>query len=174
MGSRKLILSESEFKEYKDVPDSERDNKQLMCIKDAQVIDLFKALGGFLFKIEKNITEQSYQDLLEGCYFTYNGEDYYQEGIKSLLADYAYTRYLYKANIHLTAFGAKTKQYEDSTTVSGATLRDIAKQGQDDTAVKFELIEMYIKEKFPSDYIRTNEEGIGTHTSNVWVAGEED
>jgi hypothetical protein len=115
-------------------------------------------LGEFLFDVLKNKDEANYSDLMNGSTFEYNGEEYQQAGIKSLLADYAHARYIYLKPVNDTAFGFKFKETQDGTSVDRNYLRDMQKQDQVDAGIKFKFINLYLcanHDLFPRYYTRS-------------------
>lgn len=151
----KLITAE-QFATYRDIGQKYDKNKAEECIQLAQSNDLWDKLGEFLFIVLANITNPDYKDLLDG--------DGKQEGLKSLLADYAYARYLYAANVNFTPFGVQQKNTQDSQAVDRRIILDMVGQAQKDAANKFRFIEKYLKENqslFP-EYSKHNDPNINT------------
>ncbi|WP_067151048.1 DUF6712 family protein [Pseudotamlana agarivorans] len=165
------IITANEFATYRDVGKKIDTDKINECIKLAQSVDLYDVLNDFYFDLIENLNNQDYQDLLSGSTFTCNGSNYYQEGIKSLLSDYTYSRYVYSVNTNLTPFGAVTKFSQDSTPVDRNLLKDISKQTVIDASIKFEMIDKYLKSKsslFPR-YSSGNNPNINTNSQRFTV-----
>lgn len=147
------ILKPEEIKNYRDLGKKLDLDKVNEVLRLAQNIDLRKKLGHFIYQTLENIDNPVFADLLIGCSFEYQGDTYYHEGIKSILADYFYARFLYKININITHYGATHKKSNDSEPVDRKVLQDEAKQAQIDANDKFELVDLYLKSKsdiFPS------------------------
>jgi hypothetical protein len=81
---------------------------------------------------------------MNGSTFTYCEETFKHAGIKALLADYSYSRFVYMANINATPFGLHSKETQDGTSTDRLTIKDLAKQAQVDAGFKFIYIEKYI------------------------------
>ncbi|OAB78779.1 DUF6712 family protein [Cochleicola gelatinilyticus] len=139
-------------------------NKIYECIKLAQSIDLYDILGDFLFEVIENKDEETYKDLLSGSTFITEGKVYFQEGIKSILSDLTYSRYVVSANVNFTSFGAVTKLTDNSQPVDRNLLRDIQKQTAIDTRIKFKFVDKYLRANrnlFPN-YVTGNNPDINT------------
>jgi len=145
------IITAEEFADYRNISKKLNTDKINEAIGQAQQSDLLGIMGDFYFDVMNNLTNDDYQNLLNGCDFTYtdcNQEEVSvsHEGIKALLADYVYARYITMININLTPFGAVSKSMNDSEKVDRTVLRDLSKQAQIDASYKWKYIEMYIKE----------------------------
>lgn len=138
------ILSVQEFKDFRDISYKVDESKITKSIKGG-LIDLREVLGdAFYFDVIKNQNSPSYTELLDGIEFDVNGNAYIQEGLKSLLADYAYARYLYELNVNHSPFGLVQKNSENSEPIDRNMIKDLVKQTNIDASKKFELIRTYI------------------------------
>jgi hydrogenase maturation factor HypE len=147
------IITNTEFANLKAISKKYDNDKVEQCITQAH-IDLRGVLGdAFYFDVIKN--QATYGDLLNGSEFTVSDFTYVHDGLKSLVADYAYSRYLYEVNHNHTPFGMVNKNSNDSTPVDRGTLKDLVKQSNQDAAKKWSLIE---------DYLNANET-----TFEVWA-----
>ena len=165
------IITVDEFTIYRNVSKKIDEGKVNECIELAQTIDLYDALDDFYFDLIENLDNQDYQDLLSGSTFTVNNKVYRQAGIKSLLADYTYTRYLYQINTNHTPFGFQQKFTQDSQPVDRNLIKDMVKQTQIDTSIKFKMIDKYLKnnkEIFPR-YSKGNNNDINTFSQRFTV-----
>jgi hypothetical protein len=97
-----------------------QDKELVPNIIEAQEYDLRPILGdNFFLDLVDDLTASPslvlYSDLWNGSEYTYGGERYKHEGIKTVLAYHAYARYLSGANIQSTATGFvhKTNQYSE-------------------------------------------------------------
>lgn len=138
------IITATEFATYRDISSKLNTSKIDEAIKLAQQSDLLEILGEFYFDVVKNAAEENYADLMAGCEFEYNGESYEHQGIKALLADYSYSRYVYNKNINDTPFGFMVKETQDGSPVDRNVLKDLQKQAQIDAGIKFKFIELYL------------------------------
>lgn len=140
------LITAQEFGQYKDVGKKLDTQKINECITEAQMVDLFDYLDEFLFDVVENREDSTYADLMNGSSFVVSGKPYSHIGLKALLADLTYPRYLYKVNIQLTPFGAVNKLSQDSQPADRNVLKDIAKQTQMDADTKFKFIRLYLQE----------------------------
>jgi hypothetical protein len=141
------LITNIEFADYRSVSKKINEGKTNEAISLAQSTDLNNILGDFYFDVYKNRNEESYADLMSGSQFTYQGEEFFHFGIKKLLADYAYARYVHEINSNLTPFGFQEKMTNDSKSVDRNTINDKSKQAQIDAGVKFRIIEKFIMSK---------------------------
>ncbi|KQC33405.1 hypothetical protein AAU57_08820 [Nonlabens sp. YIK11] len=165
------LITADEFASYRDIAKKPDKKKIDECITQAQTVDLYDVLNEFYFDLIENKDEESYQDLLNGSTFISNGRNYYHSGIKSLLADLTYGRYMYSVNVNMTPFGATQKLSQDSSPVDRNLLKDMAKQTQIDAAIKFQMIDKYLKENkilFPR-YSSGDNPNINTHSQRFSV-----
>jgi len=140
------ILSHEDFAAYKNIGNNYDINKVVQCIEGAS-IDLKKTLGNFYFDLLKNANEADYSDLIEGAeYINKDGYNVQHEGIKSLLADYTYSRYLYEINNSVTPYGMVQKSYQDGETVDRNMIKDLVAQNNQDAAQKWVMIEGYLNQ----------------------------
>ncbi|MFI8379615.1 hypothetical protein [Leeuwenhoekiella sp. NPDC079379] len=139
------LITVQEFASFRDIGKKLDEAKINECIKQAQSTDLFDVLNDFFFDLVENKDSIQYQDLLSGSTFSVNNQSFSQAGIKSLLADYTYNRYMYSINTNFTPFGATQKYGQDSQPVDRNLLKDIAKQTQVDADIKFKMIDKYLK-----------------------------
>jgi len=147
------LLTINEFVQLRNISQKVDDKKLNEAIKQAQGSDLIAILGDFYFDVVANMEAPDWQPLLDGCSFAYCGKNYYQEGIRALLADYVYARFIAKLNVNLTPFGVTKKKSENSEPLTASEIRDISKQSQIDAGIKFEFIKLYLLSK-PSLFSR--------------------
>ena len=138
------LITATEFATYRNISQKLDDGKIDEAIALAQQSDLVEILGDFYFDVIKNAADPAYADLMNGSEFTYCDEDFEHAGIKKLLADYTYARFIYMANVNLTPFGAQKKFTQDSEGIERNHIKDLAKQAQIDAGNKFKFIEYYI------------------------------
>jgi len=139
-----LLITALEFASFRNISAKLDTAKIEEAISLAQQSDLLKILGDFYFDVLKNATEESFKDLLDGSEFTVAGLDYKHAGIKRLLADFTFARYIQTINVNLTPFGAVSKLSQDSEGTDRNTIKDLSKQAQIDAGIKFEFIDKYI------------------------------
>jgi hypothetical protein len=165
------LITAQEFAAYRNISKKLNIGKIDECIKLAQSVDLFDILGEFLFDVIGNKDEASYADLMSGSTFTVSSSNYIQEGIKSLLADYAYGRYLYAINTNQTSFGLVQKINDDSTPIDRNMIKDMVKLSAQDASIKFRMIDKYLLNNTSTftRYSKGNDSTINTFSQNFWV-----
>lgn len=163
------IITSSEFASFRDIGKKINEDKINESIELAENSDLNDVLGGFYFDVLKNKDEATYAELMVGSEFEYCDETFIHKGIKALLADYTYARFIYMININLTPFGAQAKFTDDSAGIDRLTIKDLAKQAQQDASIKFKTIEKYIlsKPELFSRYCDANNAGTGFNTQRI-------
>jgi len=160
------LITTVELGQYRDIGKKIDTDKAQEAIDLAQEGDLYDVLGEFLFDVIANAEEAGYTDLMDGSTFTYQGESYTHVGIKKLLGDLAYSRYVYTINQNFTPFGATEKFGQDSRTVDRSTIKDMSLQAKKDADAKFRLIEIYLEANrttFSRFFTGDNPE-LGSHT----------
>lgn len=139
------IITSTEFATFRNISVKLDEGKIDEAIGLAQQSDLIEILGDFYFDVVKNQLEDDWLPLMNGSTFEYCEEEYVHAGIKRLLADYTYSRFVYMVNINATPFGFQKKFTNDSEGIDRNTIKDLAKQAQIDAGIKFKFIEYYIK-----------------------------
>ena len=138
------LLTVTEFIALRSISKKVNTEKVQESIDLSEQSDLYQFLGDFFFDLLKNFGEVSYSDLMAGSEFTYCDEVFIHKGIKALLADLTYARYIYMINVNLTPFGAQTKFTDDSEAISRNTIKDISTQAKVDANTKFKIIQKYL------------------------------
>ena len=110
-----LWIDRDDVANYKQIADTNFDNKLNDLVRQAQYQDVRPLLGERLFDdINNNLG--SYTDLLNGGTYTYDGETYTNEGLKAVTVYYFYARYaMFGANID-TPFSMVNKLNNDKST----------------------------------------------------------
>lgn len=140
------IITVDELKAFRNLGFKVDVAKAEEAIKEAMQVELYDAYGNFSFDIIKNKDEDSYVDLMSGSEFTISGKVFIHAGIKSLVADYAFARYLDKLKMNLTPFGITVKRSDDSEPVNVKTVDSIIMKALQDADVKKTIIDRYLTE----------------------------
>ena len=138
------LITSAEFATFRNISQKIDVRKIDEAISLAQQSDLVDLLGDFYFDVLKNKDDDTYSVLMHGGDFTYEDDEYTHAGIKSILADFTYARYIYSINVNLTPFGAVKKEMNQSSNVERNTLKDLAKQSQIDGGNKFKFTRLYL------------------------------
>lgn len=141
-----LLITKQDIENYRNCKLSVRDEIVNPFIKNAQNEDLRKLLGNELFFDVLKNENNKYNDLLGGCEFTVNENSYKHEGLKAVLSDFTYARFIIHGSLHVTDFGFVEKSNQDSKPVSTNHRRDIKKMAEQSAHSKFELVKMYMTE----------------------------
>jgi len=140
------LITVNEFTTLKHISKKIDTDRIEQAIGFAQDIDLYDYLGDFLFDVLTNSAEVAYADLMDGSTFTEGSFEFRHAGLKSLLADLAYVRYLMSSNVNDTPFGLVQKSSQDSTPLDRGLIKDLASQAMRDADIKFSLINKYLEE----------------------------
>lgn len=138
-----LFITLQEFVDEKKISGKPNEKKVNQAIKEAQAVDLKKMLGLFYFFLVENYVNES--GLMDGSSFVYNEMNISHLGIKNVLIDLAYSRYIIDVNVNLNAFGANTKETSNGSAVDRLTLKELSKQAQIDAGYKFKDVVLYIE-----------------------------
>ena len=112
---RRLLINRTDIAEWKNISKTVNDEVLNPFIFDAQFIDLQKLMGSQFFNdLERNYDNVVYQSLLNAGDYTHLSVIYYNAGIKRVLVDYAYSRYVLLGSNRDTPFGLVVKQTQDS------------------------------------------------------------
>ena len=106
------LISRAQIQQYKQLSSSGYDAKLDQITLDAQFIDLRPLLGerlynDILIKVEAGSTE--YDDLLNGSTYDYQGITYSNYGLRVVLANYIYARWIMEGDVTDNPFGATRK-----------------------------------------------------------------
>ena len=160
------IITPEELKSWVDLGKKIDSDKINQIISQAQEVDLRDYMGFKLyFNVLGNLEDETYQDLLSGSTFQYDGIPLQHEGLKSMLANLFMARYVLQLNTNITPFGAVTKATQDSEPADRNSLKDIAQGHKEEASSKWEIIKLYLevnKVQFP----------IHNTTKNTIVTGE--
>lgn len=136
------MLQIQELKEFRDVGKKLDENKIKEVIQLAK-LDL-QNLIGFSFYNYVDSNKETLNDLLNGSDFEYNGLTVSHLGLKSILADLAYSRLMMQINVNITPFGSTIKDSQDSTPTDRKTLYELQNQAKIDASQKWDVVKKYV------------------------------
>ena len=113
-----VLLTLQDFVDYRGMTSNINFDKELkQHVLDAQEFDLRMFMGEsfFLALVDDYPGLTTYTDLFNGVVYQCNGDDYENPGIKRLLVQYAYSRYIAEGGSTSTAFGMVQKTHQHST-----------------------------------------------------------
>lgn len=119
------LINLADMQLYHDISDTTYTKVLNSMIVAAQLQDVAALLGERLFN-DLLANPASYTDLLDGGIYTYNGVDYTNYGLKSVISHYAYARYLMFGSSKDTPFGFVDKlSGQDSRPTSDKHKKDL-------------------------------------------------
>ena len=128
---RRLLINRTDIADWKDVSQTINDKVLNQHIYDAQFIDLQKLMGSqFYNDLERNYDSTVYQSLLNEADYTYLSVTYFNAGLKRVLVDFAYARYILLGSNRDTPFGLVVKQTNESVQASQEDKKTIHKANQ--------------------------------------------
>lgn len=121
-----LLIDIDTIRKYKELSDNTAlDAKVRSAIFEAQEFDLRPVIGEQLY-LDILANESAgfgiYADLMNGCNYTYSSRQYHHEGLKAVLAYYAYSRIIPALDENATPYGFVQKNNEFSVPVSAAKI----------------------------------------------------
>jgi hypothetical protein len=126
-----MLITKQTIQQYKQVSKSVSDDLINPHILEAEFLDLKPLLGEDLYAdLVANTGDSKYIDLMEGKVYTCNGKNYSFNGLKSVLSNFAYARYVVFSSFIDTPFGLVTKSNQDSQPVGGSDKRMMGKAAE--------------------------------------------
>jgi hypothetical protein len=114
-------------------------------ISDAEILDLKPLLGESLYNdLVTNVNSQKYIDLMRGKSYNYNSQTYISNSLESVLANFAYARYILFSSYVDTPFGLVTKNSQDSQGVSSQSKNMMSKSAEQTAYAYFASIKDYL------------------------------
>jgi hypothetical protein len=119
------LISVSDIRAVRDLSNQIKDNKINPLISDAEMSDLRPLLGdSFFFAIKKN--PENYTNLLDPLEYTINDEINYHFGLKRLLCELSYVRYMFDSGDISTPFGVIEKNFTDGVRTSRDRTKELS------------------------------------------------
>lgn len=127
----KLCFTIDNIREFRPIAKTITSERVTPYMKEAQQIDLKELLGDalyldFMTKFDdsnQGATYTAYQELLKGKIYMYGGRSIEHPGLIGFLAYSALAHFFANNQINATSFGIVQKDWEGSTPVDAATLR---------------------------------------------------
>ena len=121
-------------------------------IREAQELDLKPLLcEAFYFDLVAGRGQKPYQKLIQGGEYSYQGRTYAFEGIGTVLAYFAYARFVLKSNVVSASHGLSIKNTSFSEPLPLEERRNFYYESRKDANTFFEQVELYL-ERHPQDY----------------------
>ena len=168
--SKVLLITRTDIAEFKDISQTVHDKVLNQHINDAQFMDLQPLLGVQLFNdLLRNYTDANYQSLLNEGDYTYNSVTYFNVGLKRVLIDYVYSRYILLGSNKDTPFGHVVKQTDSSVQSSEGNKKTIHKQNQQMAFANWNNVEDFINRN-ADDYPLWNSGSCINKTGNFRIS----
>jgi len=151
------LVSNVEFKAARDIGNKVDESKLTEAIILTEKTELYDLLGEFLFDCitNKDSVAALWVDLFAGSTFTVNGETFIHDGLKAVVIDLAYSRYLSVLNPVFTPFGIAFKDSDDLERVDKETLNRLVTNAKKDADAKMRVVKKYLEEN-SSSFLRYN------------------
>lgn len=138
-----MLINKSDIAAYRAISASTKDSKVNPFIGDAELLDLMPLLGEkFYYDILAN--PSNYTDLLNEKEYTYDGYTVKSPGLKRVLVDFSYARYVMHGSQTDTPFGMVEKQYQDGANVSRIDKKEVYKHTQQMAMQYWAQVEAYL------------------------------
>lgn len=142
------LITRNDISMYRQIAKSCNDAKLNEIIFDTQILDLQPLIGEKLFT--KIIDDPlSYNDLLNGCFYSNKDGNYNNYGLKMVLAYFAYGRHIMFSGIVDTAYSVVEKLNDNSRPVDASSKKTVYNLNREAAFQIWENVKNYL--------IRTNE-----------------
>ena len=114
-----MLITKTDILTYRPISKSVRDALINPYIKDAERLDVRPLLGELLYRaIDKTPSNVEYIKILDPFEYTYGDYIYNHDGLKQVIALFAWSRYVYFGSNVDTGFGFVNKSTQDSEPVT--------------------------------------------------------
>ena len=122
------LITRQDIATYAQISDTVLDNVLNQHINNAQFVDVQKLMGAdFYNDMIRNSTDANYIALLTEADYTYKSIVYTNVGLKSVIVNYTYGRYVQFGSQTDTPFGYVTKDNQYSTPTGSGTKKSMSK-----------------------------------------------
>jgi hypothetical protein len=113
-----LLITAAKIKQYRPTADIPEERISPFIL-EAQQLDVKPMLNELLYyDLCKNFENEKYQKLIDGGEYEYRDYTYHFEGLGSVIAYYALSRFVRSNPLHITSFGIVVKNTAQSTPAS--------------------------------------------------------
>ena len=167
---KRLLINRTDIAEWKQVSSTVHDKTLNEHIFNAQFLDLQKLMGTEFFNdMERNYDSVVYKALLNEGDYVFEGTTYFNAGIKRVLVDYAYARYIILGSNQDTPFGQVVKQTNESMPSSKEDKKTIHKMNQQSAFGYWESVVNFLNRN-ASDYPLWNSTNCVNRQSNFKIS----
>ena len=144
-----LLINAADIRAVRDLSLQIKDQKINPIISDAQISDLRPLLGDALYydvlkKFDAGGTH-IYNDLIDGAEYVVNDITYVQYGLKRLVCELAYVRYMFDSSDISTPFGVMEKNFTDGQKTSRDRAKELSNMRKQTTNDYWLGIEHYLR-----------------------------
>lgn len=141
------LITKTDIASKRPISKSVADAKIDPFIEDSHLLDLLPLLGErFYFAIVE--APESYVDLLNEKEYQYDGHTLKSPGIKRVLIDFAFARYMMHGSVTDTPFGMVQKESQDSSVVGRTDKKESYKLHQQTAMQYWGQVENYLNRNF--------------------------
>ena len=119
-----LLWSKTDQQAIKPVSINLIDIKFTQLATEVQAVELRKLLGNEFYNAIIEAPE-NYEDLINGTTYTYNNVTNEVKGVKYLLSNYFYARYISESLVQDSFSGMVAKNFDDSTRLSSGAIKNL-------------------------------------------------
>ena len=148
-----VLITLQDFVDFRGMTSNINFDKELkQHVIDAQDFELRMFMGeSFYLALETDFNQVPslpiYSDLFNGVKYVYNSDNYEQPGIKRLLVQYAYSRYVAAGGSTSTAFGMVQKNHQHSTPTDSKLIGQISAKARSGATNYEDRIKTYLNRK---------------------------
>lgn len=157
-----LLINKTDLSQFKQISKALQIDKTDEYVREAQTYDLIPLMGTkFFFDMLSKRTHQKYVNLINGGTYTVDGIQYSFNGIKAVLAYFAYARLVLTVDAVNSPFGMNRKLQPDTEPLSHSEKKDIRMMAIQSANMEWEMCVHFI-ESYPAEYPLWNESCCGT------------
>lgn len=145
------LINAADIRSVRDLSNQIKDSKINPIISDAEISDLRPLLGDALFYAIKK-TPSDYTNLLDPLEYVLNDKTYYHFGVKRLLIELAYARYMFDNGDVSTPFGIVDKNFQEGNKSSRERVKELSnlrKKTANDYWLSIERYLVYNRDLYP-------------------------
>lgn len=142
----KLLVTKQACEAFLQVSFFRKDNDFERFIRQAQSFHIKPLMCDDFFQdLIQETPLRNYDLLLNGGSYSYQGRNYYFDGLKAVISFFAYARYIFLGHQCDTPFGVKEKNYQDGLQLSSSERKDTKTLYMQNAYTLWEDCKMYIE-----------------------------
>ena len=140
-----MIIYRSDIETYKPLTQNVPDAEIFRYMEESELMDIRPLLGEeFFADVVANLDEPSYSELLNETEYEYDGKTYRHSGLKRVVVEYAWGRYVFFGNEVSTGWGMVQKQFQDGIHADRNRLKERYKESQKIAAAIWNDVRLYL------------------------------